>query len=59
MILSRDVTCRDPERRHPGEMRAAIVADHIIPLRRGGSWDEGNGQGLCLACHAAKTRRGE
>ena len=38
----------------------AIVAtqrDHIIPLAEGGVDDESNEQGLCEACHDAKSQR--
>ncbi len=30
--------------------------DHIVPLSRGGSDTRANKQGLCVPCHAAKTR---
>jgi 5-methylcytosine-specific restriction endonuclease McrA len=31
-------------------------ADHVIPISQGGArFDAGNGQGLCKACHSAKT----
>ena len=40
--------------------RPATVADHIVPIKRGGPrYALSNGQGLCAACHAAKTRREE
>lgn len=36
---------------------AAEHADHIVPLSKGGGWTLTNGQGLCPACHNAKTAR--
>ena len=50
--------CRDPDSRHPNELRKAEHADHIIPLAQGGPRDDPiNGQGLCKACHDTKTGR--
>jgi 5-methylcytosine-specific restriction protein A len=56
-ILARDRWCKDPDRRHPGERRPATVADHIVPVTRGGIWSDDNGQGLCRSCHNAKTAK--
>jgi 5-methylcytosine-specific restriction enzyme A len=50
-------------RRHPlcvaclerGKLTEAVEWDHIEPLHRGGPEAEGNLQGLCSACHQAKT----
>jgi 5-methylcytosine-specific restriction enzyme A len=39
-----------------GRLAAAVEVDHIIPLRRGGTDDVRNLQGLCHDCHAAKTK---
>ena len=33
----------------------ATVADHIVPLRDGGTWALSNGSALCRNCHAVKT----
>lgn len=38
-----------------GEVRAATELDHIVPLFKGGSNDEGNLQLLCEECHREKT----
>jgi len=35
----------------------ATVADHVIPLRQGGTQDLSNGQGLCTRCHQRKRGR--
>ena len=58
VILARDPVCVDPLGRHPGEPRASVVADHIVPLLEGGGWAFTNGRGLCVNCHEAVTRRG-
>jgi len=54
-VLAREPICRDPDRRHPHIEQLSVVADHIVPLTRGGSWSLENGQGLCRSCHSAKT----
>lgn len=57
-ILGRDPLCRIGvlcvERQ--GHAMPSQVADHIVPMRRGGdAWDEANLQGACKACHDRKT----
>lgn len=39
--------------------RVSVVADHIVPKKRGGKDEAANLQGLCLRCHGEKTRRGD
>ena len=39
-----------------GRVRSAVELDHILPRSKGGSDDDDNLQGLCVRCHAAKTR---
>lgn len=56
-VLARDPYCVDPDGRHPGQRRLSLLADHIVPLRAGGTWELANGQGLCLSCGNAKTAR--
>ena len=56
-VLAQCPYCVDPERRHPHELRPSRVADHVVPLRRGGTWDLTNGRGLCLSCHNALGAR--
>lgn len=36
-------------------VKASEEVDHRVPLEQGGSDDDGNLQGLCHDCHAAKT----
>ena len=56
-ILARDVICQDPHKRHVGHIEPATVADHVVPLARGGSWDLSNGMGMCGPCHNFKTAK--
>lgn len=48
-ILKRDPICPCGAR--------ATHCDHIVPKSRGGTDDPDNLQGLCAACHDAKSRR--
>ena len=54
-VLRRDrFTC---QLRYPGCTRQAQEVDHITPITLGGSLlDPHNGQAVCKACHAVKTR---
>lgn len=47
-VLARDRICR------MCGSRRSVIADHVLPLRQGGSWDLDNGQGLCRPCDGAK-----
>ena len=41
-----------------GEVTSATVADHIVPINKGGeSLDEKNLQSMCARCHNAKSAR--
>lgn len=33
LVLAAHPVCGDPERAHPGVVRASTVADHVVPLR--------------------------
>ena len=48
--------CADPFGKHPDLAVPSTVADHIIPLSRGGDSSLENGQGLCASCHGIKIR---
>ncbi len=37
-----------------GDTEAALEADHVVPLTRGGSDDIGNIQPLCVSCNRKK-----
>lgn len=50
----RAVLARDPVCKMCGAARS-VIADHIVPIAHGGSWDLSNGQGLCRRCHNHKT----
>jgi 5-methylcytosine-specific restriction endonuclease McrA len=49
LVLHRDPLCRGCER------EPSRQADHVVPLKCGGTWDIENGQGLCDSCHSYKT----
>jgi 5-methylcytosine-specific restriction enzyme A len=53
--LSAQVKREEPNCRKCG--KATYLADHIIPREAGGSDDRSNLQGICKACHGAKSRR--
>lgn len=40
-----------------GVVTATAIADHIVPKAEGGGNERSNYQGLCSACHVAKTAR--
>jgi len=40
-----------------GKTSVGAAVDHIIPLWKGGSDDDGNKELLCTPCHDAKTTR--
>lgn len=37
--------------------REALEVDHVVPVSRGGGWEETNLQTLCGGCHSRKTYR--
>jgi 5-methylcytosine-specific restriction endonuclease McrA len=53
-VLTRDAfACVDC-----GRIDQANHADHVVAISQGGErYDVGNGQTLCVRCHARKTRR--
>ena len=54
-VLRREPRCAECLK--AGRLRLAAQVDHIVALEDGGTDDEDNLQGLCLACHVEKTRR--
>ena len=57
-VLAQHPDCTgDPPNTGCRERNVATVADHLVPLSMGGTWDLENGQGLCRSCHAAKSAR--
>jgi len=55
VVLREEPTCRPCEQQ--GFVTASVTADHIRPLAEGGTGDRDNMQGICSACHKAKTAR--
>lgn len=58
-VLNADPLCVDCSRQ--GRVTIATDVDHIVPHQGDPVkfWDRANLAGLCVACHSAKTRRGE
>lgn len=52
-LFARDPLCVECLRQ--GMARAATQRDHITPLAEGGTDNASNEQGLCDACHEAKS----
>lgn len=53
-VLREEPLCRSC--RSNGLVAESVEVDHIIPLSQGGSSERSNLQGLCVPCHAAKTK---
>jgi 5-methylcytosine-specific restriction protein A len=54
-FLMKEPMCKICEDEH--RLTPAKAVDHIKPIREGGhKWSWSNLQGLCLSCHAKKTR---
>jgi 5-methylcytosine-specific restriction enzyme A len=53
ILLAAEPLCR--ECRKKGRITAATIADHIIPLSRGGKTELSNYQPLCRDCSDRKT----
>ena len=51
MILNRDPICMVCQK------APSTAVDHITPKARGGDDADSNLQGICEACHTAKTNR--
>jgi 5-methylcytosine-specific restriction protein A len=55
LLLAQEPLCRPC--RAKGKVTAATIADHIVPLAKGGAaHDLANLQPVCAGCHDAKTR---
>ena len=52
-LFARDPLCADCRRQ--GRVTLATQRDHILALEEGGQDVEANVQGLCIACHDAKS----
>lgn len=52
-LFQRAPLCAECERQ--GRIAPATQRDHVVPLAEGGADDTTNEQGLCDACHDAKS----
>lgn len=52
-LFANNPLCAECERH--GRVTLATQRDHIVPLAEGGLDDPSNEQGLCDACHEAKS----
>jgi 5-methylcytosine-specific restriction enzyme A len=53
-VVREEPLCRLCER--AGRVSATVLVDHIVPVKQGGPmWERSNLQGLCNACHEAKS----
>lgn len=53
-LFARNPLCAECERQ--GRVTLATQRDHVISLEEGGTDDDSNVQGLCPACHEAKSK---
>jgi 5-methylcytosine-specific restriction protein A len=51
------ILCQACQAKDPPRVTVGIVADHIVPLSKGGSGERDNYQLLCPECHDEKTIR--
>jgi 5-methylcytosine-specific restriction protein A len=56
-LLRTVVLCEQCKRKNPPRITAGHIADHIIPLAKGGTGDRSNYQLLCRDCAAEKDAR--
>jgi len=56
-LLQTVVLCEHCQRENPPRVTAGVIADHIIPLAKGGTSDRSNYQLLCLEHARAKDAR--
>jgi 5-methylcytosine-specific restriction protein A len=52
-ILARDPIC--VLCKQAGRVAVSSEVDHVLPLSKGGTYDDDNMMGLCGPCHKAKT----
>lgn len=56
-LLAAEPLCRLCLQKNPPRTTVATIADHIIPIAKGGAvHDLSNMQPVCAECHDAKTR---
>ena len=56
-FIAKHPYCADPFHIHPGKQIKAIIVDHKIPRKQGGTDANSNLQSLCHKCHNFKTAR--
>ena len=56
-LLRTVILCEACQRKTPPRVTAGCIADHIIPLSKGGTGDRSNYQLLCRECAAEKDAK--
>jgi 5-methylcytosine-specific restriction protein A len=57
ILLRQEPLCRLCQQKNPPRVTAATIADHVVPIAKGGAiHDLSNMQPVCAACHDEKTR---
>lgn len=56
-LMQTVVLCEECQRKNPPRITVGTIADHIIPLAKGGSGERSNYQLLCRDCAAEKDAK--
>lgn len=56
-LMATVILCEHCKRQSPPRTTVGVIADHVIPLAKGGTGDRSNYQLLCKPCAAEKDAR--